>query len=317
MAFKAIQFQKGLSMREFQHRFGTEEQCISALAGSRWPDGFECPDCGSREFHRLRARPLFQCAICRHQASVTAGTIFHGTRLPLQLWFLALHLLTQGKHGVSALELKRQLGVCYETAWNLKHKLLQVMMERGATRVLHGRVEADDAYMGGARHEGKRGRGAPGKRPFIAAVQTHQINIQKVLYIKLHAAKNLSGATVNRWAKQNLARGATVLTDGWRSYRRLQSLGFEHHPLKSEGGWRSAKHPSFRWVNTVLGNLKGNILGVYRWVSIKHLPRYLAEFEYRFNRRFDLTTILPRLLRAATLTPPMPHRLLVLAERSR
>lgn len=304
-------------MREFQARYGTEEQCLSALTVSRWPMGFECPECGSHAFHQIHVRALIQCAACRHQTTVTAGTIFHGTHLPLRSWFLAMHLLTQGKHSISALELKRQLGVCYETAWNLKHKLLQVMMERGASRILHGRVEVDDAYMGGESHEDKRGRGAPGKRPFIAAVQTHQDDIQKVLYIKLQATQNVSGTTVNRWAEQSLAKGTTVITDGWTSYQGLQKLGFEHEPHEMEGGWRNAKHPAFKWVNTVIGNLKGNLIGVCRGVSKRHLPRYLAEFEYRFNRRFNLKGIFQRLLRAASLTPPMPHKLLVLAEGCR
>ncbi len=130
-----IQFQKGLSLREFMARFGSEDQCIKAVCKARWPNGFECPECGSNRHCRL-SRGLFQCQDCRKQTSPTAGTMFQGTKLPLTVWFQAMHLLTQGKHSVSALELKRQLGVHYETAWAIKHKLMEVMLERVPDRPL-------------------------------------------------------------------------------------------------------------------------------------------------------------------------------------
>ena len=150
MSRNAIQFQPGLSLVEFQARFGRDEQCVQALSRNRWPLGFDCPECGGHRGHALTTRPLMQCAVCRHQVSVTAGTIFHSTKLPLRVWFLAMHLLSQAKHSVSGLELSRQLGVSQTTAWSLKHKLMQVMMEREHGRRLHGRIEADDAYMWGA-----------------------------------------------------------------------------------------------------------------------------------------------------------------------
>lgn len=320
MAYSPLQFQQGLSLVEFLERYGTEEKCAKALFQARWRRGFECPECGGREHCLLPARRLYQCNRCHHQTSLTAGTVFHGTHLPLRKWFLAMHLLTQGKHGISALELKRQIGVSFETAWNVKHKLLQVMLERENGRVLSQRVEVDDAYMGGERHGGKRGRGAEGKTPFIAAVQTsldEPLSGRRVIYLKVQAVKDFKGKTVAAWAERSLAKTATVLTDGMSGFRAI-SARVKHHEVKEmEGGWRSAKHPAFHWVNTILGNLKGNILGVCRWVSAKHLPRYLAEFQWRFNRRFNLETILNRLLQAAVLTPPMPHWLLVLAETSR
>lgn len=320
MTYNPMQFQRGLSMLQFLDRYGTEEQCAQALFQIRWRKGFECPECGGREHCLLPVRGLYQCNVCHRQTSLTAGTIFHGTHLPLRKWFLAMHLLTQGKHGISALELKRQIGVSFETAWKVKHKLLQVMLERENGRVLSERVEVDDAYMGGEQHGGKRGRGAEGKTPFIAAVQTSTDEIpseRKVVYLKVQAVTNFQGKTVKDWAKRSLARGATVLTDGMPGFRTLGEVVENHEMKEMEGGWRSSKHPAFKWVNTILGNLKGNILGVCRWVSAKHLPRYLSEFQWRFNRRFNLGTILTRLLRAAALTPPMPYNLLVLAEASR
>jgi transposase-like protein len=312
MAINRVQFQKGLSLAAFRERYGTEEQCTLALFRSRWPQGFECPECGSPRFHRLQCRRLFQCAACRHQASVIAGTIFASTKLPLTTWFLAMHLLTQCKHGISSLELARQLGVRQKTAWSIKHKLMQVMLERERTRVLSGRVETDDAYMGGQSH-GKHGRGAGRKRAFLAAVQTGED--LKPHTLSLQALKRVTGHAILEWGKAHLHSKANVVTDGWKAYRILDANGWNHEAKDAVSkGWRRAKHPAFHWVNTILGNLKGNLLGVCRAIQLKHLPRYLAEFQYRFNRRYDLSTILPRLLRVSSLTPPMPYRLLIVAE---
>ena len=175
MAINLVQFQAGLSMAEFQRQYGTEAQCAAALEAMRWPGGFRCPDCGSSD-HTVFERAgwkYWQCSGCRCQTTVVAGTIFQATTLPLTRWFLAMHLLTQAKNNVAALELKRHLGVCYRTAWRVKHKLLQVMVEREADRVLEGRVEIDDAYLGGE-HPGKPGRGSENKVPFVIAVQTSE-----------------------------------------------------------------------------------------------------------------------------------------------
>ena len=118
-----VQFQKGLSLTAFLLRYGCEQQCAQTILHARWPKGFVCPACGSRSHCWLRTRKLFQCNTCKHQVSLTAGTLFASTRLPLTVWFLAIYLLTQSKHGISTLELARQLGVSQNTAWQLKHKL--------------------------------------------------------------------------------------------------------------------------------------------------------------------------------------------------
>ncbi len=147
MTQNTIQFQKGLSLPDFLKDYGTEEQCEQALEQWRWPLGFSCPRCGRpHEPVRLRTRALLQCRHCHHQASLTAGTIFAATKPALTTWFLAMFLLTQQKNGISALELKRHLGVAYLTAWRIKHKLLQVMKERDDHTPLGGVIEVDDAY---------------------------------------------------------------------------------------------------------------------------------------------------------------------------
>ncbi len=162
MARNQVQFQPGLSLTNFLKCYATEEQCREALFKLRWPAGFICPDCGHQGACCQLARRLYQCNRCHHQASLTARTIFDSTKLPLTTWFLAIYLLTQRKNSLSALQLSRELGVSYNTAWQFKHKIMQVMFERERNTVLSGRIEVDDAYLGGER-PGKRGRGSENK----------------------------------------------------------------------------------------------------------------------------------------------------------
>ena len=164
---------RGLSDEAFREAFGTEDQCRSALVRLRWPNGFMCRSCGHRGHCILvLRRGIYQCNRCKTQVSVTAGTIFHATKLPLVTWFAAIHLIMTTKNGISSVELGRRLGVKQPTAWTTKQKIMAVMAKREADTPLEGRVEMDDAWLGGARSGGKRGRGAPGKTPFVAAVST-------------------------------------------------------------------------------------------------------------------------------------------------
>jgi transposase-like protein len=171
MPRNSVQFQKGMSDADFDRLYGSEEQCRAALFTWRWPKGFIRPVCGGCKHSVVETRALYQCSACRTQISLTTGTIFHSTKLPLKTWFRALYHMTQSKGGISSLELARRLGVTQNTAWKISHKLMQVMYEREAQKRLTGRVEMDDAYIGGKR-EGKRGRGSAGKVPFVAAVET-------------------------------------------------------------------------------------------------------------------------------------------------
>ena len=164
MARNRVQFQKGYSLVQFMDEYGSEDKCTQALFRWRWPNGFVCPRCEHTGHWRHQSRALYQCRRCRHQDSLTAGTILANTKLPLRTWFLAMYLMTQTKNGISALELSRQLSVSYNTAWKVKHKLMQVMKERDDTRPLGGWVQLDDAYWGGQHRGGKRGRGAPARR---------------------------------------------------------------------------------------------------------------------------------------------------------
>ena len=156
MARNPVQFQKGISLNAFLSLYGTEDQCFDALYQWRWPNGFLCPHCGHDRCCQLNSRKLQQCNRCHRQTSITAGTIFDSTKLALTRWFQAIYLMTQNKKGVSAMKLHRHLGISYNAAWRMRHKLMQVMMERDRAHPLGGSIQLDDAYLGGERSGGTR-----------------------------------------------------------------------------------------------------------------------------------------------------------------
>ena len=178
-----VQFQRGMGLREFMDKYGTAEQCEQALFAWRWPRGFVCPECGHTAYCVLKGRRLIQCNGCRRQTSVTAGTLFAGSKLPLSVWFLAMHLITQAKNGISSLELSRQLAISQNSAWLMKHKLMQAMLERDAGRKLRGLVQIDDAYWGGRRRGYKRGRGTRGKALVLPPMVPHSARAITQVYV--------------------------------------------------------------------------------------------------------------------------------------
>ena len=300
---------KGLSETEFRERFGTEEACRKALYDMRWREGLTCPACGGRSFCQLRTRKLFQCNRCKRQVRLTAGTVFQDTKLPLVTWFAAIYHLTQSKGGISSIELGRRLGVKQGTAWLVKHKLMRAMAAREAAKPkLEGRVEVDDAYLGGERPGGKRGRGAPGKTPVVAAVETTAERKPKRL--RLTVVKGFRKKEVEKIAKRDFAPGTNVVSDGLSCWPAVERAGCEHFPIVTGSGKRAASWTPFRWANTTLGNIKTAIAGTYHHVSAKHAQHHLASFAYRFNRRFRLDSIVERLAWAAMRTAPQPYRVI-------
>ena len=259
---------------------------------------------------QLTTHKLQQCYRCNRQTSITAGTIFEATKLPLTVWLQGIYFMTQDKKGVSAMKLHRQLGISYNAAWRMRHKLMQVMMERDREHPLGGFIQLDDAYLGGERSGGKRGRGAPGKTPFVAAVETNAEG--HPLRVKLTVVEGFRLTEIAAWAQQHLSPGTQVLSDGLSCFNGVTAAGCVHEPMVTGGGKAAVERPEFRWVNTILGNIKTALRGTYHAVRPKYAQRYLAEFEYRFNRRFDLPDIIPRLVYVALRTPPMPERLLKL-----
>ena len=316
MAQNTVQYQRGLSLPELFDRYGSQEQCEDLVRAWRWPAGFICSRCqGSWHSKFRRAQRLyFQCSGCRYQCSLVAGTVFESSKVPLTNWFLAMHLMTQAKNNVSALELKRHLGVSYPTAWLLKHKIMEVMTLRETERQLTGRVEIDDSYLGGEVQGGKAGRGSPNKIPFVAAVQTTESG-QPVLVCL--SQRPFTKESIQVFASQSLAAPATLVSDGLGCFTAVRVTGLLHEPHVTGGGAASAKHPSFLAVNTVLGNIKTSLAGTYHAFGFqKYAHRYLGQVQYLFNRRFNLRTILERLARAASQASPCPMRVVRAAESS-
>ena len=224
------------------------------------------------------------------------------------MWFQAIDLMTQDKKGTSAMKLHRYLGLSYHAAWHRRHKRMQGMMERDREHPLSGWVELDDAYLGGERSGGKRGRGAPGKTPFVAAVETNEQG--HPLRMTLTVVEGFRLTDIAAWAQQHLSPGTQVLCDGLACFNGVTAAGCVHDKVVTEGRERRCRAPRIRWVNTMLGNIKSALRGACHAIRPKHAQRYLSELEFRFNRRFDLPDIIPHLVYVALRTPPMPERLL-------
>ena len=301
MARNWVQFQRGMSLPEVHERYGTEEKCHAALVAMRWPDGFVCPKCSGRAHSYYAARRLFQCKACRVQTSVRAGTIFHKSTTPLTKWFLAIHLITSAKNDIASLELARQIDVKWDTAWLIKQKLMEVMRERNATYMLEGDIQVDDAYLGGEK-AGKPGRGAANKLPFIVAVATRDGH---PIYTHLRCMPGFTSEAIKDYATANIAPGARVRSDGLACFGGFAEAGLTHIAVVTGGG--RPKGTAFTWANTGLGNTKGAITGTCRSCDERHAPRYLASYEYRYNRRFDLPAMIERLAAVAARTRPKPH----------
>jgi ribosomal protein L37AE/L43A len=309
VARNKVQFQKGMSLVEFNKRYGNEEQCHAALVAMRWPEGFVCPACGGTAHSYARERRIFQCSACRKQTSAKAGTIFHKSPTPLTKWFLAMHLVTSAKNDIASLELARQIAVKWDTAWLMKQKLMEVMRQRNSIYKLVGDVQIDDAYVGGETPAtpGKTGRGAANKIPFVVAVETVR---GKPVHMQLRRVPSFTKEAIAAYASANIESGSWLISDGLGCFRGATDAGMKHMPIVTGRG--RPRHPLFKWANTALGNIKSAIVGTCRSFDGQHTDRYLAAFEWRFNRRFDLAKNIERLARVAVATAPMPYRAIAL-----
>jgi hypothetical protein len=271
MAKNKVQFQRGLSLQESITRYGSEEKCYQALFNWRWPNGFSCPECGHSQYCTLKSRKLMQCNQCRAQISITAKTIFASTKLPLTTWFQGIYLITQSKISVSALSLRRQLDVSYNTALLMKHKIQQVMKECDDSIPLNDvSVQVDDAYWGGKKRDGRRGRGATGKVPFIAEVSLDKKGHPREMSFTEVPA--FFKTALSNWASRHLDRSVKIITDGLMCFEGLGDLGFNHHVIVTGGGAKSVEIAEFKWVNTIIVNVKKSIHGTFHAGSKKHFP---------------------------------------------
>lgn len=274
----------------FAQMFPSEEECLEYLHRIRWTKGFHCPRCGFAGGYSLSSRKIIQCSNpeCRHQTSVTAGTVLHRSKQSLHVWFWGAYLLTNLTPSISGKQFQRQLGIKrYETAFCMLHKLRSALVAPGRDK-LHGEVEVDEGYIGGP-EEGCIGRGVMKKQIVIGAIETLKWVSPKTGEVRVRCGrvrfqviKNVGGSTLEKFVKANAEKGATIFTDGWKGYSSLKKVGFKHE-IQSKADEKDAL-PKF---HRVFSNLKTWLKGTFHGgMQAKHLQAYLNEFAFRFNRRF-------------------------------
>jgi len=275
------------SVREFFARFHDEQTCLEHIMAVRFGGTFmDCPKCGAEgQFHKLRDRRVYACPHCLHQIAPTANTILHDTRTPLVSWFYAMYLFCTTRHGVSGKELQRQLGVTYKTAYRIGQQIRDLMAKTQTFEaLLSGHVELDEAYVGGRRSGGKRGRGAPGKTIVMGLAERNG-------RFRAEVIPNVKKDTLRNVVLENVEPGTTVSTDELYSYNLLTGDGFEHGRVshgKGEYAVYDYRSGNTFHVNTVEGFwrlFKASVRSTHIQISGKHMQRYLSEFTFRANNR--------------------------------
>ena len=297
------------NLPEFQRQFGTDEACQQYLAACRWPDGFVCPRCAGRRAYAIGARRRGQCVACRHQVSLTSGTVLHNTKLPLMQWFWAAYLMTTDTRGVSALLLQRQLGLRrYETAWLMLHKLRRAMVN-AAREPLHGAVEVDDTWIGGQQPGLRGSRQLKGRRAALVLVAVEKRGHGSGR-VRLAVIPDVKAATLTAFLTQNVAPGSTVYTDGLKSFTGLGAVGLRHiprtQPLRT--ALRHGATSAVPLADRAIGNLQQWLIDTYHGVSRAQLQVYLDEFAFRHNRRRTPMAAFQTLLGLDTTRAPTPLR---------
>ena len=264
------------TIRQFEAQFPDDAACLAHIFASRYPDGLACEKCSRvNQFTPVAGRRSYACP-CGFHVYPTADTIFHKSTTSLKTWFFAIFLMSASKNGVAALELQRQIGVTYKTAWRMCHQIRELMAEEVPT--MRGTVEVDETYVGGKR-PGKRGRGAAGKTIVVGALERGG-NVAPFVVERANAetAENLLEVTTDKEA-------AKIVTDEYGAYHGLKAKGYDHD---------SVNHGAEQWTkgdvhtNGIEGfwsQMKRSIDGTHHHVSKKHLQKYADEYAFRFNRR--------------------------------
>lgn len=289
-----------LSLYEFLNRFPSEDECFQYLIEKRWPDGFRCPKCNNHKAYFIEKHRRFQCTACRHQTSVTAGTVFHRLRHPLLTLFWAVYLVATSKKGISAMELQRKLNIrSYQTAWLLLHKIRSAMASSQMFPLTED-VEVDETLVGG-RRPGKRGRGAEGKSLVAAAVETNGKTMGRAY---LETIESASTYNLMSFISRTITPGVKVTSDGFKSYEFLADY-FNHVPVTKSTN--PSDDESLPKVHIVIANLKMWLRGTYNCLPSKHLQHYLDEFIFRFNRRWKIDNIFDKLLVRCVMAPSFTY----------
>ncbi len=279
------------SFKQCREQFATEEAGTNFLYEHRFPNGFVCPHCGGTKCSFIRTRWLYQCSSCRKQISMTAGTVMHRTHLPLTSWFWAMYLCATDKRGISAVQLKKALDICYESAWYLLVRIRSAMGQRDQKYLLSGLVEMDDAYVGGSTHDGKRGRGT---EQSLIAVAHSKSSHEKPGFLRIELLDNLKHETLQRFVDQHITPNSVVECDGFSSYKCLKGCTLSAKTYSSEDD-------DLKWVHIAISNLKAFLIGTYHG-RVENLQPYLDEFCFRYNRRQFPYQLFSRLAAAVSIS---------------
>jgi transposase-like protein len=294
--------------QEFLSQFPDENSCWHYLMDTRWPEGYVCSQCKSREYW-LTAKHKIHCSVCGKEFSITSGTIFQESKKPLLLWFHIMWWVVAQKTGASAYNLKDFMGFgSYETAWTWLHKLRRTMVRDGREK-LSGIVEVDETYIGGEEiGKGKQGRGAEDKSLVVVATECIGKQIGRV---RFKIIPDASKENLLSFIEENLEYGSTVITDGWSGYASLSQNKEYEHIKKVISGTGKQAHELLPHVHMVDSLVKRWINGTHQGkISTKHLEYYLDEFAFRFNRKLSTHRgkLFYRLMQQAVTTSPVTYK---------
>jgi len=291
--------QEFLSVFEFNQRYRNEDDCLQAIAKMRWPNGFICPSCQHDDGYRLSRRRVIECALCKHQTSITAGTIFHKTRVPLLKWFWLIFFVAQDKGGASALRLSKQLDMYFRTVWHILHKLRKVMSKRDNEVIrLSTLIQMDEAYFGGPKR----------KTQVLVMVEEEKGRAGNLVMKKIFGQKVPSGPGIKKAIEAHVDNESSqhfVADCAW-AHSAPTKMG---HTVKTHKSTPESASKDLGWLHLAVSLAKTFILGTYHGVSKKYLQSYLDEFCYRFNRRFKESQLHDSLLRACIYSPPVNYLL--------
>jgi transposase-like protein len=278
-------------------RFSTDERCRELLTRLRFPDGVRCLRCKEHAVELETEKQLFYCARCDYQFTVTAGTVFNDSHLPLSKWFMATLLLCEAKKGMSACQVQRTLGVSYKTAWYLCHRIRAAMVEVSKP-MLDGKVEMDETFVGGKLRDGRGYGGAHDNKQVVIGIR------QRSGDLRFFHAKDAKSGTLEKYIRENLSEDVEILyTDDWRAYRSAA----KH--LRKDGRHKTIRHKLKIYVNgdthtntieSAFSLLKRGVVGTWHKISAKHLQAYCEEMTFRFNRRHNSDLFLDTLKHMVT-----------------
>jgi transposase-like protein len=270
-----------MNLADLSAKFSTDERCRELLCRLRWPVGVECPRCKQAAIELETDKELFYCKDCDYQFSVTAGTIFNDSHLPLTKWFMATLLLCEAKKGMSACQIQRTIGVSYKTAWYLCHRIRAAMVQ-ASKQMLSGTVEMDETYIGGVERGGSTGRGTD--KEVVIGIR------QRGGDIRFYHVKNAKSNTLAKYIKNSVSVDVNrIITDDWIGYpKAMIKAGFhkdQHKTINHSAKIYVIGDIHTNTVENAFSLFKRAIRGSWHHISAKHLPAYLEEMEFRFNRR--------------------------------